>query len=194
VLFSAIRPLQPSVSISYQALFSTHTGLDALTFDFDIYSACAQTFGLVDAVRLCGPHHAHWLDFLFSERVQPALGNQGICFVYDYPAVLPSLAKTKTGDPRIVERVEIFMEGIEIGNGFRELADPQEQRARFENDLSQRAQRGLPPIPIDTCLLQALEHGLPDCSGIAIGLDRLLMLMTNESHIDKVLAFAGDRA
>jgi lysyl-tRNA synthetase class 2 len=193
-LFNAVRPLQPSISVSYQTLFNTRTGLDALAFDLDAYAACAQTAGLVDAARLCGEHHAHWLDFLFSERIQPTLGNQGICFVYDYPAVLPSLARNKSGDPRIVERVELFMDGIEIGNGFRELADPLEQNARFENDLSLRTQGGLPPVPIDTRLLQALEHGLPDCSGVAIGLDRLLMLMTNETHIDQVLAFADNRA
>jgi elongation factor P--(R)-beta-lysine ligase len=193
-LFNAIRTLQPSVSVSYQALFNTHTGLDALTFDLKAYTAYAQTVSLVDAVRLCGNHHAHWLDFLFCERIQPMLGKHGICFVYDYPAVLPSLARARTDDNRIVERVEIFMDGIEIGNGFRELADTLEQRTRFENDLLQRARNGLPLIPIDTRLLKALEHGLPDCSGVAIGLDRLLMLMTGATHIDQVLAFADDRA
>jgi elongation factor P--(R)-beta-lysine ligase len=193
-LFSPARPLQPGISISYQDLFYAHTGLDALTFDLDAYNAYAQTHGLADATRLCGRRHGHWLDFLFSERVQPALGKQAVSFVYDYPAVLPSLARSKPGDRRIVERVEVFIDGIEIGNGFHELADHREQHARFENDLAERAQRGLPAIPIDTRLLQALAHGLPDCSGVAIGLDRLLMLMTDETRIDKVLAFAGDRA
>lgn len=193
-LFNDIRPLQSSTSVSYRELFDAHTGLDPLSFDPDAYNACARAYGLPDAERLCGAHHGHWLDFLFSERIQPALGKHGICFVYDYPTVLPSLARTKTDDKRIVERVEIFMDGVEIGNGFRELADPLEQRERFEKDLSERARRSLPAVPIDTRLLQALEHGLPDCSGVAIGLDRLLMLITNQPHIDRVLAFAGNSA
>lgn len=193
-LFEAACPLQPSTTINYRQLFMAHTGLDALTFDPDAYNACALSYGLVDAARLCDNHHGHWLDLLFSECIQPALGKQGICFVRDYPAVLPSLARNKIDDSRVVERVEIFMDGIEIGNGFRELTDHREQRARFENDLAERALTGLPAIPVDARLLQALEYGLPDCSGVAIGLDRLLMLMSGETHIDKVLAFAGSRA
>ncbi|WNV06783.1 EF-P lysine aminoacylase EpmA [Candidatus Methylospira mobilis] len=193
-LFDAASPLQPSATVDYRQLFDAHTGLDALTFDPDAYNACALSYGLVDAARLCGDQHGHWLDFLFSVRVQPTLGKQGVCFVHNYPAVLPSLARNKIDDSRVVERVEIFMDGIEIGNGFRELTDHREQRARFENDLAERTRRGLPSIPIDARLLQALEHGLPDCSGVAIGLDRLLMLLTGETHIDQVLAFADGRA
>ena len=86
------------------------------------------------------------------------------------------------------------MDGIELCNGFHELGDPQEQRARFEHDVAERRRRGLPAVPVDENFLAALEHGLPECSGVALGFDRLVMCAIGARHIDEVLAFPFDRA
>jgi lysyl-tRNA synthetase class 2 len=126
---------------------------------------------------------------LFSHIVQPRLEPGRAYFVYDYPACLPSLARCKPADVAVVERVEVFLDGLELGNGFHELADACELERRFDADLAARRMAGLPLPPKDQRLLDALDHGLPDCSGVAVGLDRLLMLLTGAEDIAQVLAF-----
>jgi lysyl-tRNA synthetase class 2 len=120
-------------------------------------------------------------------------------FVDRYPPSQAALARIRgaTGDPDEVptaERFELYIGGLEVANGFHELADAAEQRARFEADLAERAANAQPPVPIDEAFLAALEAGMPDCSGVALGLDRLLMIATGASHIDEVLAFPVERA
>lgn len=180
---------EKTVKVTYSTVFKDYTGLDALVFDADKYQSAAVNLGYPEAVALCGVDLATWLDFLFSHCVQPHLGVAGLCMVYDYPACLPSLARLKQGYPLIVERVEVFIQGIELGNGYFELADAAEQQYRFEQDLYAREQRGAVIPEIDRRLLAALESGLPDCSGIAIGLDRLLMVMSQQNSIDDVISF-----
>lgn len=175
--------------ISYASIFEKYTGLDALSFDLFKYRSVAENQGFPDAAGLCGENHVVWLDFLFSQMVQPHLGQTGVCMVYDYPACLPSLARLKTNNPLIAERVEVFIQGIEIGNGFFELADEQEQTARFNRDILVREQNNAPKLEKDKRFLAALQSGLPDCSGIAIGIDRLLMIISQKNCIDDVLAF-----
>ena len=114
-------------------------------------------------------------------------------FIYDYPECQAALAVIRAGDPAVAERFELFMEGMEIANGFTELCDAAEQRLRFERDLRQRSQDGEPQVPIDERFLRALEQGLPPCAGVAIGIDRLLMVLTGATSIEDVLAFPGNR-
>jgi lysyl-tRNA synthetase class 2 len=104
------------------------------------------------------------------------------------------LARVRDGDPPLAERFEVFAEGVELANGYHELVDPSEQRLRFERDLEARTSRGLPEVPIDERLLAALEHGLPGCAGVALGIDRLLMLVSGTRNIADVLTFPIDRA
>jgi lysyl-tRNA synthetase class 2 len=106
-----------------------------------------------------------------------------------YPRLLPSLARKVPDDDRWVERVELFLGGMELGNGFHELTDPVEQEQRFVSDLEVRKLEGLSLPDMDERLIEALRLGLPDCSGIAVGLDRLLMVLTRTSRIEDVLAF-----
>jgi lysyl-tRNA synthetase class 2 len=179
---------------SYSDLFRRYTGLDALNFSASAYRQGALRLGLPDAERLCGEDHALWLDLLFSHRVQPHLGQQALCLVHDYPACQSSLARLKPGQPKLTERVEIFAQGVELGNGFYELADAEEQQRRFVLEIETRRRQGLPITVPDERLLAALKSGLPDCAGMAIGLDRLLMLLTGSIHIDAVLAFPAGRA
>jgi lysyl-tRNA synthetase class 2 len=175
--------------ISYQTVFEQFTGLNALIFSLDDYSAFAKQANLPDAISICGENHALWLDFLFSFCVQPHLGKNRLCLVYGYPACQSSLARLNAENPLITERVEVFINGIELGNGFHELTDAKEQNRRFDAEIQTRQHENLPTAVKDECLLAALENGLPDCSGIALGLDRLLMVLTDSLAIADVLSF-----
>ncbi|MES9868780.1 MAG: EF-P lysine aminoacylase EpmA [Sedimenticola sp.] len=135
-----------------------------------------------------------WLDLLMSHCIEPQLGQGGLCFIYDYPASQASLSRIRNDDPPVAERFELYMDGLELANGFNELLDATEQRKRFEQDLEKRADNGKPPVPMDEHLLAALEQGLPSCAGVALGIDRLLMRLTGASHIEQVLAFPVNRA
>ena len=135
-----------------------------------------------------------WLDFLFSHRVQNAMPKQVVFLVHGYPAIQSSLARINPQDSRISERFEVFINGIELGNGFFELKDASEQSARFDREIAYRQQHGLSAVTKDQLFLDALQTGLPDCSGIAIGLDRLLMIVTGCSTIEQVIAFPTDIA
>ena len=186
-------PLPPE-RFTYVEAFGGALGLHPLEASVAELAAVARALGLPEAAELCGEDRAVWLDLLFSHFVQPALGSKRLTSIHHCPACLPSLARRCEADPRFVERVEIFMEGIELGNGFHELTDPVEQRRRFELDLERRRSLNLPEPGIDDRLLEALQAGLPPCSGIALGLDRLLMVLTGAGHIADVLAFPIERA
>jgi lysyl-tRNA synthetase class 2 len=134
------------------------------------------------------------LDLLMGAVVGPTLGDGRLTFVHDYPATQAALARVKPGDPPVAARFEAYVGGLELCNGFHELVDATEQRRRFEADVAQRRARGLPTPPIDTHLLDALAHGLPDCAGVALGFDRVVMLATGAKHIRDVLAFDVERA
>lgn len=193
-LFVGNRELHSSEVFSYGELFERVTGLDPILADCPSLNQCARRFGLTEARDLCGEDKTIWLDFLFSHLVQPNLGNGRMTFVIDYPAILPSLARVKPEDPRLVERVEVFLGGMELANGFRELDDAPEQDRRFESDLAKRQLLGMPIPRKDERLISALASGMPGCSGIALGVDRLLMLMSGARSINEVLAFPIDRA
>jgi lysyl-tRNA synthetase class 2 len=134
------------------------------------------------------------LDFMLAAHVGPNLGHQGLLFLHAYPASQAALARLNPADARAAERFELYRDGVELANGYHELASPEEQRARFANDNAERRRRGLPVFPIDERLLSALATGLPDCAGVALGIDRLLMLATAAAHIDEVIAFPTGRA
>lgn len=114
--------------------------------------------------------------------------------VFAYPACQSSLARTNADNPLVTERVELFINGVELGNGYHELTDAAEQNRRFDAELAQRQQWQLPVAEKDQRLLAALQSGLPNCSGIAIGIDRLLMLLSASPAIDEVLSFPVHRA
>ncbi|PWG61299.1 EF-P lysine aminoacylase EpmA [Sediminicurvatus halobius] len=132
------------------------------------------------------------LDLLFGTMVQAALPAR--CFVTEFPASQAALARLSPADPRVAERFELFAEGIELANGFHELTDPEEQRARFAADTARRRAAGRPTPAIDGRLLAALESGLPPCAGVALGLDRLFMLAEGADSVDAVMAFPWERA
>ncbi|CCN47395.1 Putative lysyl-tRNA synthetase [Vibrio nigripulchritudo MADA3029] len=134
------------------------------------------------------------LQLLFSMGVETRIGQEVPAFVYDFPASQAALAKINATDPRVADRFEVYFKGIELANGFHELDNPKEQLARFERDNAQRETMGLEPQPIDHHLIEALKSGLPQCAGVALGIDRLVMLALGASHIDEVTAFPFPRA
>ncbi len=194
VLFDGMRALLPSKRITYRQLFEQWVGADPISADFAELAECAKRQNIPEASSICGEDRNIWLDLLFSHLVQPNMEQGRVYFVYDYPACLPSLARKKLGDEAVVERMEVFIDGLELGNGYHELADPDEQESRFDADLAVRRQLGLALPPKDQRLLAALSHGLPDCSGVAIGLDRLIMLMAGLDQMAQVLAFPVTRS
>ncbi|MEP6484051.1 MAG: EF-P lysine aminoacylase EpmA [Rudaea sp.] len=130
-----------------------------------------------------------WLDLLLTHRIQPDFPIDRITVVFDYPATQCALAKVRRDDPPVAERFEIYVGRHEIANGYHELTDPIEQRERFTRDNARRAARHLPELPIDENLLAALARGMPDCAGVALGIDRLLMTMAGTNEIADVLVF-----
>ncbi len=181
-------------AVSYREIVLQTTGLDPLSFELTHWQDYAKRQGFPEAIDLCGEDPALWLDFVFSHRVQTQMREDCLYLVYDYPAIQSSLARIKPDDPRVAERFEVFIGGIEIGNGFRELTDALEQERRFDEEIHKRQQAKLSSVEKDQRFLQALKHGLPECSGIALGLDRLLMVLTGKSSIDQVLSFPVARA
>lgn len=188
------KALQPTQRISYQNVFQHYTGLNCLEFSYETYSNYISSCGLSEAIALCGYDHSLWLDFIFSHRVQPHLGNNFLCMVHGYPACQSSLARINVENPLITDRVELFINGVELGNGYYELKDTKEQECRFDKEITVRHSQKRPNVVKDERLLAALVAGLPDCSGIAIGLDRILMLLSNKPIIDDVLAFSASKA
>lgn len=187
-------PALKTVKISYGELFLQKTGLNALEYSAEAYRDYALSEGLAEAVSICENHHGLWLDFIFSHKIQPQLVGNQFFLIHSYPASQASLARINAENPAIADRFEVFVNGVELGNGFFELADEPEQRARFEKETAFRRQNRLPEVLMDERFLAALDAGLPDCSGVAIGLDRLLMLLAAENNIDRVLAFSSTRA
>ncbi|WP_298443738.1 elongation factor P--(R)-beta-lysine ligase [uncultured Ferrimonas sp.] len=178
---------------SYQQVFMQVLGLDPLTATVaELQQECVK-HGLGD-VALTETTTAPLQQMLFSMVIEPQIGQTVPLMVFDFPANQAALARISATDPRVAGRFEVYFKGIELANGFHELADADEQLARFEQDNRERQSLGLPPKPIDQHLIAALRHGLPDCAGVALGVDRLLMLAIGADHIEQVTAFPVQRA
>lgn len=180
-------------TLSYSQAFERELGCEPLTAGEAALRALAIDQRLEPAVAE-GCTRDELLDWLMGSAVGPRLGHDGLCFVHRYPASQAALARLDAADARVALRFELYHRGIELANGFEELADGAEQRARFEADLQQRRRRSLPAPAIDEDLLAALAAGLPAVAGVALGFDRLLMLRAGASDIDAVLPFALERA
>ena len=178
--------------LSYREAFRQHAGFDPLIADRQTCIVAlrrhAKALPAEDALDYDG-----WLDLVAGEIVYPALGNGRLTFVLDYPANQAALARIHPGDPPVAERFEMFLHGVELANGFHELADAKEQRQRFERDLEFRKATGLPAMPMDEHFLAALTQGLPECAGVALGFDRLVMRAAGAHSIQEIIAFPFER-
>jgi lysyl-tRNA synthetase class 2 len=173
------------VRYSYREVFRRYLSIDPFTASDDELSACVCE--QADIGDMSGDRDL-WLDLLMSHVIEPQL--PGLCFIHDYPASQAALAKIIEADGvQVGQRFELYVDGLELANGYRELTDPVEQRKRFEADNAKRRERGQSERPIDEHLLSAMEHGLPECSGVALGADRLLMLAMNTRDIRETLVF-----
>lgn len=176
---------------SYRDLFMTELGLDPLTASLDQLRDRARES--LDVGSLRGDRDT-WLDLLMSHLVEPALTGRGLCFVYDYPASQAALARVEEkGGQMVAQRFELYVDGVEVANGYCELTDASELRRRFLADNARRRECGRSQRPVDELLLAALDSGMPACSGVALGVDRLLMLAHGKTDIRQVLAFDWPR-
>jgi lysyl-tRNA synthetase class 2 len=183
--------VDPVQRMSFRAALERHAGLDPFDAGADDCGACLAQAG-VAVPSGCGREEL--LDLIAGEVVGPRLGRGGAAFVYDYPAGRAALAHVRAGDPPVAERFEAYLDGIELANGFHELTDAREQRLRFERDLRARAESAASAVVVDERFLAALEAGMPACYGVALGLDRLVMLAAGAERIDEVIAFPIERA
>jgi elongation factor P--(R)-beta-lysine ligase len=185
------RTLPPAERLNYSTALERHAGVDAYQSSDADLAAAAQRHGIVCDARLDRDAR---LDLLMGLVVGPRLGRDRPCFICDYPASQAALARIRPGLPAVAARFELYLDGVELANGFHELQDAAEQRARFSRDLNTRRERDQRQRPIDEHLLAALAHGMPDCAGVALGFDRLVALALSADALGQAMAFTVDNA
>jgi lysyl-tRNA synthetase class 2 len=184
----------PVEKLSYRDAFRRYADVDPHAATVGLLEETARRLALPVPATMPRDDLDPWRDLLLTHVIEPQLGRDGMTFLFDYPASQAALARVRDGNPPLGERFELYIAGVEIANGFHELGDAEEQRHRFEYDLARRAQQGLTSVPMDQRLLDALRDGLPECSGVALGFDRLVMLAAGKRSIEEVLAFPLNRA
>ena len=172
---------------SYRDWFVDELGVDPLIASVAELERFAR--GSLDVGTLTGNRDV-WLDLISTHLLEPRFSDMGICVIYDYPASQAALARIENaGGIPVASRFEVYVDGVELANGYHELTEAAEQRRRFDDDNARRREFGQAERPLDERLLAALEHGLPDCSGVALGVDRLLMVKTGIKDVCNVMAF-----
>lgn len=184
----------PIGRITYREAFERYAGVDPLLADDEEFRMALRSHGVVLAPSLANASRDVLLDLLMSHVVGPQLGIAGPQALKDYPASQAAYAKIKLGTPAVAARFEVFGGGIELANGYYELTDPAEQRRRFEQQNGARRGAGQPEMALDYRLLAALDSGVPECAGVAFGVDRLAMWLAGEKHLSAVIPFDLDRA
>ena len=183
--------VDPVERLTFRDALQRYADIDPFMAGVDECGRCLERAGVATPSG-CGRDAL--LDLIAGEVVGQRLGRDGATFVYDYPAARAALARVRPGDPPVGERFEVYLDGIELANGFRELTDAHEQRRRFEQDLRARADGAGASVTVDERFLAALEAGMPECAGVALGFDRLVMLAAGAARIDEVIAFPIERA
>ncbi|MDR6936043.1 EF-P lysine aminoacylase EpmA [Luteibacter sp. 3190] len=177
------------VETTYRGLFRDALGVDALTDPVERLREALGDIGIDPE----GLERDDWLDLLMTHRIQPHFPRDRVTVVSDFPASQCALARIRHDDPPVAERFEVYVGPYEVANGYHELNDAAEQRARFERDNAKRRERGTPEVPIDERLLAVLGT-MPDCAGVALGVERLLMVLAGTDAIADVLAFPFSEA
>jgi elongation factor P--(R)-beta-lysine ligase len=174
---------------SFRQLYHDRFGFDPFTAPEEVLRSPLQVYDIDPS----GLTRDDWLDLLMTHLIQPGIPPSRILLVYDYPPSQCALAKIRAGDPPVAERFEAYLGPLEVANGYHELVDATEQRARFQADVARRRARNAAAPPLDERLLAALPK-LPVCAGVALGVDRLLMALNGSERIADVVAFPFDRA
>ena len=187
---------QPARKISYYKLFMETLGINPHTASIEILQNCAEQHGIsLTATAKSGLTVTDWLQLLMSHIIEPQMVGNFAWAVYDFPVAQAALARIiHTDEGTVASRFEFYMQGIELANGYHELQNPAEQAKRFTEDNAKRVTQGIKFMEPDERLLAALEAGLPDCAGVTLGLDRLLMLKLQADSIAKVLSFTFENA
>jgi lysyl-tRNA synthetase class 2 len=180
----------PVNRVTYRELFQQETGLDPFYCNESELASCAIERGILSAPM----GHNEWLDLLLSELIQPALPGEAFTVLHDFPPEQAALARIRPGNSPVAERFEIYLGQMELANGYQELTDAEEQLDRFQREAKLADSRGEERTALDMNLIAALNHGLPECSGVALGVDRLLMSCLKLDRIDAVLSFSAERA
>ena len=184
--------------VSYQEIFKECTGIDPLATSREELSAYINLHGKLDNWLIESSKddddNDMLLQFIFNEFVEKSIGSDAPCFVYDFPVSQASLAKVSIEDQRVAHRFECYFQGIELANGFNELTDGKIQLDRFNTDNKKRSSLGLDKRAIDDNFIQALNTGIPDCSGVALGIDRLVMIALSIGKIENVISFPINNA
>ena len=180
------QTIEPKI-LSYKQAFLNRLEINPLNADMLTLKSTAQRLGLTIDL---GEDRLAWLDLLFSHFVEPSLGFEYPVYLTDFPSEMASLAKVKTDEDgfQVAARFELYINGLELANAYDELADSTEQARRFAADNIERQQYGLAVVPVDQHLIAALDY-FPPCAGIALGLDRLLMVLLEATRIDQVISF-----
>jgi lysyl-tRNA synthetase class 2 len=190
-LLAPARTFGTAERLSYSGALQRYAGVDAFSSsDAELLEAAAR-HGVTCEAQL---DRDAKLDLLMGLIVGPQLGRGNPCFICDYPASQAALARLKPGEPRVAARFELYLDGLELANGFHELVQPQEQRSRFVQDLALRRERGQVQPPLDENLLAALESGMPDCAGVALGFDRLVAIALGAKQLADAMSFNIDNA
>jgi len=184
----------PAERLSYAEAFEGFAGVDPHKADVARLIEAAGTHGICPPAGLDERDRDGWLDLLLVACVQPHLGRKRPAILYDYPATQAALAQVRRADPPMAERFELFVCGIELANGYHELLDPAVLRKRNSRANDHRAAHGKHRLPEESRLLAAMEHGLPECTGVALGFDRVVMIAAGAKSLKEVMAFPMDRA
>jgi lysyl-tRNA synthetase class 2 len=187
-LLQTVLRCEPAQKISYTSVFQQHLAIDPLTAPLAVLQKKLQHFHAVETLS-----RDACLQALFSQQIEPAVGFAAPLMVYDYPLSQAALARSSPDNPALASRFEVYVNGVELANGFHELCDADEQRRRFQVDLQKRQQNQQVILPLDEHFLAALAAGLPDCAGVALGVDRLLMLKLGLDELKPCLSFAIER-
>lgn len=194
LLLQTLLQAEPAQRYTYQQVFVRYLNIDPLTEQgLSELKAWLVAQNIGDWVSQENDNDV-LLHLAMSHYIEPLIGKASPCFIYNFPASQAALAQLDTEDSRVARRFEVYYQGIELANGFYELTDAQVQAARFAEDNQQRQTLGRPQAATDKKLLAALAAGVPDCAGVALGLDRLLMLKWGAQHIDEVQSFSIHRA
>ena len=174
--------------MTYSELFQNYLQINPFFAKHDVFMHIAKKYKL--NVQTPISDRDTWLQLLMSHCIEPQIGQEQPFFIYDFPPSQAALAKIREKEtPPVASRFEVYFKGIELANGFHELQNAEEQRMRFEKDNQHRQKNSLPIVPIDEQLLAALVHGLPDCSGVALGLDRLMIIALQKKKLSEAMSF-----
>ena len=193
-LLQEILNVGPAERLSYEEIFIKYLAINPHSCTADELKNKAQQHGIKEIPNFDSKNKDNWLFLLISHVIEPQLGQTVPIFIYDFPTSQAALAKIRQDNPPVAERFEVYYKGIELANGFHELTNAEEQAKRFAQDLVLRKNSNHPSVPIDQYLLAALSYGLPDCAGVALGIDRLIMLALCKKNIADILSFTIQNA